>query len=419
MPAHSIGFSAELERVPVITHLVSLQQAAGVEAHFSEFVRQARVSEPQFAHGWLNAAGAMHAFVAHRVDGELAHAIDAKRWNGVRLPARPQALRTWHCRRALAAAGTDVLVIWNRTARAQFAVDAIGEQRCIHWEHGAAWDAGRDAERREYLRRVPLAIANSTAAARVLQLLWEYRGDVRVCRNALRPSLVPATPRRKKFPRGRIKLGAVARLYPVKGLALVLHAVARLRELRSSLDVELDVAGAGPELERLRSLAAALGLTERVTFRGALSDMAAFYDRIDCLLHTPITEAFGLVAIEAAAHGCPVLTAHVDGLAEAVAVGVTGQTIEPTLPLDRYVELGGALEGLPQCVYDPAADALAEPRAVDPERLAAAVVALFDDARGFEALSASASAYVLAQPDFTAHVRDVMGVVDGFVRRRQ
>jgi glycosyltransferase involved in cell wall biosynthesis len=403
--------------VPVITHLVSLQQAAGVEAHFSEFVRHARSSDPEFTHGWLNAAGDMHPFVADRVAGELAHAIDAKRWSGVRLPAKPRALRTWHCRRALAAAGTDVLVIWNRTAKAQFAVDAAGERRCIHWEHGAAWDAGRDAERRAYLSRVPLAIANSTAAARVLQLLWDYRGEVRVCRNALRPSLVPAAPMAKKFPRRRIKLGAAARLYPVKGLAIVLQAVATLRRLRPSLDVELHVAGAGPELPRLRSLAESLGLAEHVTFRGAVSDMGGFYADIDCLLHTPITEAFGLVAIEAAAHGCPVVTAHVDGLAEAVAAGVSGATIQPTLPLARYVELGGALEGLPQCVYDPAADALAEPRAVDPERAAGAVAALFDDARGFENLSAAASAHVLSQPDFTAHVRDVMAVVDDFIRR--
>jgi hypothetical protein len=50
-------------------------QAAGVETHFSEFVRHARVSNPQFAHGWLNAAGEMHRFVADRVEGELAHVI--------------------------------------------------------------------------------------------------------------------------------------------------------------------------------------------------------------------------------------------------------------------------------------------------------------------------------------------------------
>ena len=179
----------------------------------------------------------------------------------------------------------------------------------------------------------------------------------------------------------------------------------------------MHVAGAGPELQRLRSLAERLGIAERVTFHGAVGDMAAFYARIDCLLHTPITEAFGLVAIEAAAHGCPVVAARVDGLVEAVAAGVTGHTIEPTLSLARYVELGGGLEGLPQCIYDPAADALREPRAVDPERSGAEVAALFDDAQRFEARSAAASAHVLAQPNFAAHVRDVLAVIDGFIRR--
>jgi glycosyltransferase involved in cell wall biosynthesis len=401
--------------VPVITHLVSLTQAAGVEAHFSEFVRHARISHPHFAQGWLNAAREMHPFVADRVEGELAHVIDAKRLYGLPLPAKPAALRTWHVRRELRVARTDVVVIWNRTAKTSFVLDAAGDRRCIHWEHGAAWDGGRDAERHDYLRRVPLAIANSTAAARVLELHWNYRGELRVCRNALRPSLMPAAVVRKAFPRGRpIRLGVAARLYPVKGVALVLHAFAALR---ASLDAELDVAGAGPELPRLQSVAAQLGVSEHVTFRGAVDDMVAFYASVDCLLHVPITEAFGLVAIEAAANGCPVIAARVDGLAEAVAENVTGHLLAPTLPLSRYVELGGALSGLPPFVYDPAADALREPAAVDPALLAAQAAALFADERAYEARSAAASAHVLAQPSFAAHVRDVMAVIGAFVRR--
>jgi len=400
----------------VVTHLVSLTQAAGVEAHFSEFVRHAHASHPEFEHGWLNAARGMHPYVAERVAGELKHVIHAKRRFGLPLPPRPAALRTWHCRRALAAARTDVVVIWNRTTRSKFALDAAGERRCIHWEHGAAWDGGREDERREYLTRVPLAIANSNAAARVLKLLWDYRGDVRVCRNALRPSLVPAWgPVRKRFPRQRAtKLGVAARLYPVKAVAIALHAVAKLRR---SLDVELEVAGAGREFARLTSLAARLGIKDKVTFHGAVNDMPAFYRSIDVLLHTPITEAFGLVALEAAAHGCPVVAARVDGLAESVADGVTGRLIEPTLPLASYAELGGVLEEMPQCVYDPAADALREPRIVDPELLAEAVADVFGDARAYEERSAAASAHVLARPGFAAHVNDVMAVIDGFVRR--
>jgi len=402
--------------VPVMMHLVSLQQAAGVEAHFAAFVRQALSSEPRFTHGWLNAAGKAHPFIATQLAGQLSRTVTAKRRWGIKLPARPERLRTWHCRRELAAANADVLVIWNRTARAGFALDAMGAERCVHWEHGAAWDVGREAERQRYLDRVPIAIANSTAAARVLQLLWSYRGDVRVCRNALRPSLVPSSPVAKRYPAGRITLGVAARLFPVKGVALTLHAIALLVP---SHDVHLRVAGAGPELPRLQALAVKLGVAGRVTFHGAVSDMAEFYRGVDCLLHPPLTEAFGLVALEAAAHGCPVVAAAVDGLPEAVADGVTGFCVEPTLPLAAYVELGGSLEGLPQRVYAPGRDALVEPHAVDPTVLARSVERLFRDADTFESLSAGASAHVLRGADFAAHVRDVLNVIDESLGRRR
>jgi glycosyltransferase involved in cell wall biosynthesis len=397
-------------------HLVSLQQAAGVEAHFAAFVRQARSTEPRFTHGWLNAAGSPHPFIAAQLAGHLSCTVAAKRRWGVKLPARPEWLRAWHCRRELAAASTDVLVIWNRTARAGFALDAMGAERCIHWEHGAAWDVGREAERQRYLDRVPMAIANSTAAARVLQLMWNYGGDVRVCRNALRPSMVPSSPAAKRYPDGRITLGVAARLFPVKGVALALHAAALLAR---SHDVQLRVAGAGPELPRLQALADKLGIGSRVTFHGAVSDMAAFYRGVDCLLHPPITEAFGLVAIEAAAHGCPVVTAAVDGLPEAVADGVSGFCVVPTLPLAAYVELGGSLTGLPQRVYAPGRDTLVEPQAVDPTEIARTLEHLFRDARTFESMSRAASAHVLRGADFAAHVRDVLSVIDEFLSRHR
>jgi hypothetical protein len=83
------------------------------------------------------------------------------------------------------------------------------------------------------------------------------------------------------------------------------------------------------------------------------------------------------------------------------------------LPLTRYVELGGALDGLPHCIYDPATDALREPRAVDPELLAVQVAGLLADPRAYEAASAAASTHVLAQPSFANHVREVMAVIDG------
>jgi glycosyltransferase involved in cell wall biosynthesis len=401
--------------VPVVTHLVSLRQPAGVEAHFAEFITYARAFAPGYRHGWLDAAGGMHPFVAKRVANELEHVIDAKHGFGIRLPAWPVALRRWHCRRSFASYGTDVLIVWNRTAKAAFAVDALGAERCIHWEHGAAWDAGREEERGEYLRRIPLALANSTAAARVLRLRWGYRGELHVCRNALRPSLVPQAPVRGRRLRDPVRLGVAARLYAVKGVALAVQALARVRQ--SGLAAELAVAGEGPERPRLEALAAALGVAPHVRFLGAVSDMASFYANIDCLVHAPITEAFGLVALEAAAHGCPVIAARVDGLPEAVADGISGRCIAPTLAIEDYVELGGALAGLPAVVYDPDSDLLTVPRAVAPESLAAAVQELCSDRERYSMASERASAHVLSGPDFAVHVRDVMTVIHGFVER--
>lgn len=388
-------------------HLVSLQQAAGVEAHFTEFVVHARASRPDWLQGWLNPSRTMHPFFSARLNASLAQRVDAKYWHGIKVPT---PLRASHCRRALRRARTDVLMIWNRSAKVRYALGAAGAERCIHWEHGAAWDAGREPERRDYFRRVPRAIANSRASARVLELLWGYRGELHVCRNALRPSLVPRAPVSKRFPTATIRLGVAARLYPVKGVALALHAVKLLVD--QGVDVALRVAGAGPELERLQRVAGSLGIAGRVQFLGSLRDMGGFYRDIDCLVHPPLTEAFGLVAIEAAAHGCPVIAAAIDGLPEAVTERVTGHCVAPSLPLAEYSKLGGADYGLPPLVYDPARDALVAPPLVDPAALASAVARLFADAREYESLSARASAHVLAAPDFARHVADVMAVVD-------
>lgn len=389
-----------------------MRQAAGVEAHFTEFVEQARALAPQWQQSWLSPGHAAHPFFAERLQSTLAHTIDAKHRGRVKLPSRPAALRTWHCRREMRAARIDVVMLWNRSAKTGFAVDALGPDRCIHWEHGAAWDSGHERDRERYFRRVPRAIANSRASARVLQLRWGYAGDVRVCRNALRPSLVPAAVVRKHYPSEPITLGVAARLFPVKGVALALHT---LRELGG--DAHLAIAGAGPERARLEQLARDLGIAERVRFLGAVHDMQAFYRSIDCLLHPPLTEAFGLVAIEAAAHGCPVVAAAIDGLPEAVADGATGRCVAPTLPFADYAKLGGSSAGVPRLVYDPRGDALVEPPVADPAALAAAVRDVFRDAAAFESLSAAASAHVLASPSFASHVRDVMSVVDESVGR--
>ncbi|HEU4617129.1 MAG TPA: glycosyltransferase [Gammaproteobacteria bacterium] len=403
--------------MPELMHLVSMQRPAGVEWHFAELAARAAARHPDWTQSWLDPGRFLHPFFREPLQRSLARTVHLKYGAGVKLPAKPVFIRRWHCRRALRDPRPAVLAIWNRSTKVAVAIDAVGEERCIHWEHGHAWHAGRERERRRYFARVPHAIANSKASARVLELRWDYAGTVSVCRNAVRPSLVPKEPRRREYPRdSAIRLGVAARLFPVKGVALALHA---LRSLRAeSVDAELHVAGGGPDLEPLRTLASKLGVGAHVHFRGDVRDMRSFYADIHCLVHPPLTEAFGLVAIEAAAQGVPVVATAVDGLPEAVAEGVTGYCVRPELSLASYVELGARLEHVPEQVYDPVADALCETKAVDPGALATAVMKILSSAEAYESLSRSASEHVLREYRFDAHVDEVMSVVRAFHARQ-
>lgn len=115
---------------------------------------------------------------------------------------------------------------------------------------------------------------------------------------------------------------AAARIEPLKGLDLAIRTVAGIPpELRPDL-----VIAGGPtdgyqwHLDELRALAAELGITERVRFAGPLSrdDLADLLAHASAALIPSHSETYGLVALEAAASGVPVLAAPSGGLREAV-----------------------------------------------------------------------------------------------------
>jgi glycosyltransferase involved in cell wall biosynthesis len=399
-------------------HLVSLRRLAGVETHFAEFVRYASRTCSTWRHVWLDPARGLHPALREMLEGSLASVCEAKFSGRVKLPPYPRSIRSAHCRRFARRTGSQIAVVWNRAARSHFVLDALGAENVIHWEHGRAWHDDHERDQRRYFRRVPEAIANSNAAKRVLELLWDFRGQIHVCRNALRPSLMPASPIAKSYPVSRaIRLGVAARLDPVKGVPVALHALQHLRN--RSLNVELHIAGDGNERTRLEALARRLGVGRATRFRGALSNMAEFYAEIDCLLHAPLTAAFGLVAIEAAAHGCPVIAARIDGLGEAVQDGVSGFCLQPALPMSLDLSLGDTDKDVPRYVYDPSKDALQSAQVVDPSQMALAVERLFASPEAFERMSLSASRRVVQRFRFADHVAQVMRVVTEFAARER
>lgn len=131
---------------------------------------------------------------------------------------------------------------------------------------------------------------------------------------------------------GRLLL-FVGRIQPLKGLDV---AIRTLASLDPSLDTRLVVVGGpsgvdGPgELARCRNLAAALGVADRVVFTPPQPHhlLSTFYRASDVVLVPSRTESFGLVALEAAACGIPVVARAVGGLTELVRHGVTGLLVD-------------------------------------------------------------------------------------------
>jgi len=121
----------------------------------------------------------------------------------------------------------------------------------------------------------------------------------------------------------------VGRLEPYKRIDLLLHAMARIRDVVPAAD--LVVIGRGSERLRLEALARELGLEAKTHFAGFVTD-----DERDALLAQARVcvcasekEGWGLTVIEANALGTPVVASDAPGLRDSVRHGETGYLVAP------------------------------------------------------------------------------------------
>lgn len=91
------------------------------------------------------------------------------------------------------------------------------------------------------------------------------------------------------------------------------------------------IAGDGDAREELQALAASEGVGEYVRFLGHVSDadVLALYRSSDLFVMPSMKEGFGIVFVEAAATGIPVLGGSRDGSVDALAEGRIGRMIDP------------------------------------------------------------------------------------------
>jgi glycosyltransferase involved in cell wall biosynthesis len=150
---------------------------------------------------------------------------------------------------------------------------------------------------------------------------------------------------------GPFRLLFVGRLVERKGVHYLLDALARLP---SELPVHLDVVGAGPMREALEARSRAAGVSDRVVFHGFVAgdELRRRYAGADAFVLPAAVdtkgdvEGLGVVLIEAASFGLPLIASEAGGITDIVIDDETGVLVPPGDP-DRLANAIRALSSDP------------------------------------------------------------------------
>ncbi len=137
---------------------------------------------------------------------------------------------------------------------------------------------------------------------------------------------------------------SIARLVPRKGIDIALQAVANLQDRAKTQYIVL---GDGPDWDRLHIIAERLGVKPRWIRAATDEERNQWLSAADVFI-LPVrdegtdVEGFGIVFLEAAAAGIPVIAGKSGGASEAVVDGATGCLVDPR----NITQMTDALERL-------------------------------------------------------------------------
>lgn len=175
------------------------------------------------------------------------------------------------------------------------------------------------------LRAAQSIVACSAAVASdLLDYVPEARERLSVIHNAAPTS--NATPSFPSFSPARVL--CLGRLVEDKGFDVALEAFARV--LPRAPQTQLVIAGDGPERQRLERLATDRGIVRNVIFTGWIHprETASLMESAAMVLMPSRREPFGLVALECALAGRPIVASRTGGLSEVVEDGETGILVD-------------------------------------------------------------------------------------------
>ncbi|MGB0437263.1 MAG: glycosyltransferase family 4 protein [Mycobacterium sp.] len=151
--------------------------------------------------------------------------------------------------------------------------------------------------------------------------------DISIIRNGIDTEGWPFAARRRH--RGPAELLYFGRLEYEKGVHDAIAALPRIR--RAYPGTTLTVAGEGTQLQFLKEQARKHRVLKATNFVGLVdhSQLLSLLHRADAAVLPSHYEPFGIVALEAAAAGAPLVTSTAGGLGEAVIDGETGLSFPP------------------------------------------------------------------------------------------
>jgi glycogen(starch) synthase len=185
--------------------------------------------------------------------------------------------------------------------------------------HSVEWWLARSAD--------SIITCSAAMRAEVAELFGPKLGPITVLHNGIDVDHWPSKPRAERTDDPLLLF--LGRLEWEKGIQDAIAALARVR--RTHPGTRLVVAGEGSKLAWLQEEARRHRVLRAVTFTGHLNgaELLSQLARADAVVLPSRYEPFGIVALEAAAAGAPLVASSAGGLGEAVLDGVTGLSFTP------------------------------------------------------------------------------------------
>lgn len=237
-------------------------------------------------------------------------------------------------------------IVQTHMVKSHFLFGLSGEakkRRWIAFHHGYTWTTLKTRTYNQ-LNRFSLRKADRVVsvcgpfATQISESCGVPASRIVVRHNAVKPffksdaSTIAALRQKLGIPERAIVVVMVGRLSREKAQRDGIEAFGQLLQRRGKSDAHLVVVGDGPEMQSLRSLCSALGISDNVHFVGHEADVAPYLSIADLSVLPSHTEGSPNALLEAMAAGVPTVATSVGGVPEIAEDGRTALLVPSKQP---------------------------------------------------------------------------------------